>query len=43
MWCVAADNRRLHRRAVADGDPAEVMALPIVREIYLGVGEEDAA
>ena len=28
---------------VADGDPAEVMALPIVREIYLGVGEEDAA
>lgn len=28
---------------VADGDPVEVMALPIVREIYLGVGEEDAA
>lgn len=28
---------------VADGDPAEVMALPIVREIYLGVGEEEVA
>jgi branched-chain amino acid transport system ATP-binding protein len=28
---------------VADGEPAAVMALPIVREIYLGVGEEDAA
>jgi branched-chain amino acid transport system ATP-binding protein len=28
---------------VADGAPAEVMALPIVREIYLGVGEEDVA
>jgi branched-chain amino acid transport system ATP-binding protein len=27
---------------VADGEPAEVMALPIVREIYLGVGEEVA-
>ncbi len=28
---------------VADGRPAEVMALPIVREIYLGVGEEEVA
>ena len=28
---------------VADGDPAEVMALPIVREIYLGAGAEDVA
>ena len=28
---------------VADGDPAEVMSLPIVREIYLGVSEEEAA
>lgn len=28
---------------VADGDPAEVMALPIVREIYLGVGAEEVA
>jgi branched-chain amino acid transport system ATP-binding protein len=28
---------------VADGNPSEVMALPIVREIYLGVGAEDVA
>jgi branched-chain amino acid transport system ATP-binding protein len=28
---------------VADGEPAEVMSLPIVREIYLGVSEEEAA
>ena len=28
---------------VADGRPAEVMALPIVREIYLGVSEDEAA
>lgn len=28
---------------VADGDPVEVMNLPIVREIYLGVSEEEAA
>lgn len=28
---------------VADGRPAEVMALPIVREIYLGVGAEEVA
>jgi branched-chain amino acid transport system ATP-binding protein len=28
---------------VADGRPDEVMALPVVREIYLGVGEEEAA
>jgi branched-chain amino acid transport system ATP-binding protein len=28
---------------VADGRPADVMALPIVREIYLGVSEEEAA
>ena len=28
---------------VADGAPAEVMSLPIVREIYLGVSEEEAA
>jgi branched-chain amino acid transport system ATP-binding protein len=28
---------------VADGLPAEVMALPIVRQIYLGVGEEEVA
>ena len=28
---------------VADGRPEEVMALPIVREIYLGVGAEEAA
>ena len=28
---------------VADGDPAEVMALPIVREIYLGQGAEAVA
>ena len=28
---------------VADGKPGEVMALPIVREIYLGVGAEEVA
>jgi branched-chain amino acid transport system ATP-binding protein len=28
---------------VADGLPGEVMALPIVRQIYLGVGEEEVA
>ena len=28
---------------IADGDPAEVMALPLVREIYLGIGAEEAA
>ncbi len=28
---------------VADGRPDAVMALPIVREIYLGVGAEEAA
>ena len=28
---------------VADGMPAEVMALPIVRDIYLGVGAEEVA
>jgi len=28
---------------VADGKPDEVMALPIVREIYLGQGAEDVA
>ena len=28
---------------VADGKPDEVMALPIVREIYLGVGAEEVA
>jgi branched-chain amino acid transport system ATP-binding protein len=28
---------------IADGDPAEVMAMPLVREIYLGVGAEEAA
>ncbi|MEO3386866.1 ABC transporter ATP-binding protein [Mesorhizobium sp. CAU 1741] len=28
---------------VADGEPAEVMALPVVREIYLGVGAEEVA
>jgi len=28
---------------VADGDPVEVMNLPIVREIYLGVSEEEVA
>ncbi|MCB1418141.1 MAG: ABC transporter ATP-binding protein [Notoacmeibacter sp.] len=28
---------------VADGDPEEVIALPIVREIYLGIPAEDAA
>lgn len=34
----------LHNGAtVADGDPATVMALPIVRDIYLGVGEEEVA
>jgi branched-chain amino acid transport system ATP-binding protein len=28
---------------IADGLPGEVMALPIVRQIYLGVGEEEVA
>ncbi|HVW54162.1 MAG TPA: ABC transporter ATP-binding protein [Rhizobiaceae bacterium] len=28
---------------IADGEPATVMALPVVREIYLGVGEEEVA
>ncbi|HUH76843.1 MAG TPA: ABC transporter ATP-binding protein, partial [Devosia sp.] len=28
---------------VADGDPREVMALDLVREIYLGVGAEEVA
>jgi branched-chain amino acid transport system ATP-binding protein len=28
---------------VADGEPEEVIALPIVREIYLGIPAEDAA
>ena len=28
---------------IADGEPVKVMALPIVREIYLGVGEEEVA
>lgn len=28
---------------IADGEPAKVMALPVVREIYLGVGEEEVA
>jgi branched-chain amino acid transport system ATP-binding protein len=28
---------------VADGTPAEVMALPVVREIYLGIGPEEVA
>ena len=28
---------------VADGAPGEVMALPLVRQIYLGVGEEEVA
>jgi branched-chain amino acid transport system ATP-binding protein len=28
---------------IADGDPAAVMAMPLVREIYLGVGAEEAA
>ena len=28
---------------IADGKPDEVMALPIVREIYLGVSQEKAA
>jgi branched-chain amino acid transport system ATP-binding protein len=28
---------------VADGLPGEVMALPLVRQIYLGVGEEEVA
>jgi branched-chain amino acid transport system ATP-binding protein len=28
---------------IADGKPDEVMALPLVREIYLGVGQEEAA
>ena len=34
----------LHNGAlIADGKPAEVMALPLVRDIYLGVGAEDVA
>jgi branched-chain amino acid transport system ATP-binding protein len=34
----------LHNGAlIADGAPGEVMALPIVREIYLGVGVEEVA
>jgi branched-chain amino acid transport system ATP-binding protein len=28
---------------IADGRPDEVMALPLVREIYLGIGAEEAA
>ena len=28
---------------IADGKPDEVMALPVVREIYLGIGQEEAA
>ncbi len=28
---------------IADGKPDEVMALPLVREIYLGIGQEEAA
>ncbi len=28
---------------IADGKPEEVMALPLVREIYLGIGQEEAA
>ncbi|MBO6718005.1 MAG: ABC transporter ATP-binding protein [Rhizobiaceae bacterium] len=28
---------------IADGKPDEVMALPLVRQIYLGVGQEEAA
>jgi branched-chain amino acid transport system ATP-binding protein len=28
---------------IADGKPDEVMALPLVREIYLGIGAEEAA
>ncbi len=28
---------------IADGDPAGVMAMPLVREIYLGVGAEEVA
>jgi branched-chain amino acid transport system ATP-binding protein len=28
---------------VADGDPGQVMALDLVREIYLGVGAEEVA
>lgn len=28
---------------VADGEPEEVIAMPIVREIYLGIGEDEAA
>jgi branched-chain amino acid transport system ATP-binding protein len=28
---------------IADGDPTEVMAMPLVRQIYLGVGAEEAA
>jgi len=34
----------LHNGAlIADGKPAEVMALPIVRDIYLGLGAEEVA
>ena len=33
--------RAARRRLVADGDPAEVMASPIVREAYLGTGAPD--
>jgi branched-chain amino acid transport system ATP-binding protein len=34
----------LHNGAlIADGEPAAVMALPIVRDIYLGVGTEEVA
>lgn len=34
----------LHNGAlIADGKPAEVMALPLVRDIYLGVGAEEVA
>jgi branched-chain amino acid transport system ATP-binding protein len=28
---------------IADGKPAEVMALPVVRDIYLGIGTEEVA
>jgi len=28
---------------IADGDPAQVMAMPLVREIYLGVGADEEA
>ncbi len=34
----------LHNGAlIADGEPAGVMALPVVRDIYLGLGAEDVA